>query len=48
LADWLDVTVTASAYWVNLTLHEMPINGVKVVAAQVSYIRKIGVGVEWH
>lgn len=38
LADWMDVTVTASAYWVNLTLHEMPINGVKVVAAQVSYI----------
>jgi len=38
LADWMDVTVTVSAYWVNRTLHEMPINGVKVVAAQVSYI----------
>ena len=38
LADWMDVTVTVSAYWVNLTLHEMPVNGVKVVAAQVSYI----------
>jgi predicted aspartyl protease len=38
LADWMDVTVTASAYWVNLTCHEMPINGVKVVAAQVSYL----------
>ena len=37
LADWMDVTVTASAYWVNLTLHEVPINGVKVVAASVSY-----------
>ena len=38
LADWMDVTVTASAYWVNLTFHEMPINGVKVIAAQISYI----------
>lgn len=38
LADWMDVIVTASAYWVNLTLHEMFINGVKVVAAQVPYI----------
>ena len=27
LADWMDVTITASAYWVNLTFHEMPIRG---------------------
>ena len=38
LADWMDITVTASAYWVNLTVHELPIDGVKVVAAQVPYI----------
>jgi len=38
LADWMDVTVTASAYWVNLTVHDIPTNGVKVVAAQVPYL----------
>ena len=38
LADWMDFTVTVSAYWVNLTIHEIPINGVKVVAAQVPYL----------
>ena len=34
----MDITVTASAYWVNLAVHAMPINGVKVVAAQIPYI----------
>jgi predicted aspartyl protease len=38
LADWMDVTITVSAYWVNLTVHEMSVNGVKVVAAQVPYL----------
>ena len=34
----MDVTVTVSAYWVNLTVHEMSVNGVKVVTAQVPYL----------
>lgn len=38
LADWMDLSVTASTYWVDLTLHDVPMRGVKVVAAQVAYV----------